>query len=93
MSCSLETLMRQAPKTMAEYLRDSIKYIDEECGEGYALNHDKLIAAFIIGSSIDYLAGQLKNNFDNSECFREELTIGLESIASSIKQSFTDSDL
>lgn len=51
------TLMNQATMTTHTYLTQTIKYIDEELGEGYAKKHPELMGQMIIAASNDYSAG------------------------------------
>lgn len=51
---SVETLMRQAPITIAEYLSHAVKHIDEQFGDGYAKKNPELVGAFIQASALDF---------------------------------------
>lgn len=60
-----ETGMRQAPMTMNHYMLDSIEFIDQQFGEGYAKKNPTLLAAFITGSSNDFVGMMLHNMLEN----------------------------
>ena len=59
-SASTETLMRQAPMTIADYMRDAVKFIDEQFGEGFAKQNPALVSAFIQASALDYHTAYMK---------------------------------
>ena len=59
------TRMRQAPMTMEYYMFESIKFIDQQFGEGYAKENPVLLAAFITGSATDFVGGMLHNTLEN----------------------------
>lgn len=48
-----ETLMSQAPGTVAFYMREGVEQIDRLFGDGYAKAHPELLAAFITASATD----------------------------------------
>lgn len=54
---SFEELMRQAGMTTADYMKDAVRYIDQQFGEGYAAEHPELIAAFISSCATDFQSG------------------------------------
>jgi hypothetical protein len=58
-TASIETLVRQAPRTANEYLSTAIKEIDTSFGEGYAKTHPELVGAYIQTCAIDFAAGSI----------------------------------
>ncbi len=51
-----ETLMEQAPMTVAGYLRAAIREIDSQFGDGYAASNPALVGAFVQACADDYAA-------------------------------------
>lgn len=51
---SIDTLMRQAPKTVHLYLIEAIENIDDCFGKGYAKANPQLVAAFISACAVDF---------------------------------------
>lgn len=49
-----ETLMHQAGHTADYYLMRAIESINLRCGDGYALKHPELIAAFMQACAADF---------------------------------------
>jgi hypothetical protein len=59
-SAGVDTLMRRAPMTIADYMRDAVRFIDEQFGEGYAKQNPTLVAAFIQASAQDFHTAMMK---------------------------------
>ena len=81
-----ETLMRQAPMTVADYLQAAIKDIDHQFNTtGYAKAHPELVGAYLQASALDYLAGSvtagLQQLAESVESAGEELATRLNNIA------------
>ncbi len=55
-TASSETLMRQAPGTVAEYLEQAVGIIDRQFGKGYAASNPALVGAFLQAASMDFAA-------------------------------------
>ena len=53
---SFDTLMLQAPDTVAGYLRSAVNEIDSVFSKGYAEKHPELVAAFIGAAASDFNA-------------------------------------
>ena len=53
-SADTDTLMRQAPATAAEYLREAVRAIDKQFEDGYASKHPELVATLIDVSAKDF---------------------------------------
>lgn len=49
-----DKLMRQAPKTIANYLDDCIQILDERFGEGYAKNNPELLGQMVEACAQDF---------------------------------------
>jgi len=71
MAVSNETLMRQAPMTIDEYLRDAVTRIDSIFGDGYAKNHPELTGDFITACATDYHSGVMTR-----ACEERDIAIG-----------------
>lgn len=65
-TASFDTLMRQAPDTVALYLRKAKEEIDSVFGEGYAANNPELVAAFLNAASADMGAATLAKVFGSA---------------------------
>lgn len=67
---SMDTLMRQAPKTVAEYLDSAVEAIDAKFGDGYATKNPALVSAFLQAASMDYagsiIAQQLREGIEHA---------------------------
>ena len=50
----METLLRQAPMTIADYMAHAVKYIDDAFGPGYAKENPALVGAVIQASAQDF---------------------------------------
>jgi hypothetical protein len=55
-TANYDALLHQAHATVGEYLREAVRYIDEELGDGYAKKNPALVAAFIQTAASDYNA-------------------------------------
>jgi len=53
-TASAETLVQQAPATVAGYLNAARRHIDEQFGDGYAAKHPELVAAFVQACAQDF---------------------------------------
>ncbi len=49
-----ERIMEDATMTANTYMREAIRYIDMQLGEGYAKKHPELIGAFMQTCASDY---------------------------------------
>jgi hypothetical protein len=49
-----ETLLRQAPKTVYEYMRHAVADANELFGEAYVAEHPELICAYMQAAALDY---------------------------------------
>lgn len=75
-TASFDTLMRQAPSTIALYLRDAVREIDNIFGKGYSAEHPNLVAAFITACASDF----------NFSAIQKELIPAIEDLASSLSE-------
>lgn len=53
-TANLDTLLRQAPMTAADYMRSAKDSIDETFGDGYAAKNPALVAAFMQTAAADF---------------------------------------
>jgi hypothetical protein len=75
-TASAETLMRQAPMTVALYLSEAIEAIDRKFGDGYAAKNPQLVAAFITACAQDFhTAVMAKTTEETSQVTRIERVI------------------
>ncbi len=49
-----DTLMRQAPMTIEEYMRDCKRILDDEFGDGFAKNNPELLGRMVQACATDY---------------------------------------
>jgi hypothetical protein len=49
-----DTLLRQAPMTVSEYLREVMQEIDSRCGEGYAKKNPEMVCRLVEVAAGDY---------------------------------------
>lgn len=75
-TAGFDTLMSQAPSTIALYLGDAVEKIDGQFGDGYADEHPELVGQFIIACSNDLSASLIA----------QQITSALDSISVEIKQ-------
>jgi hypothetical protein len=66
-TASVDTLMRQAPITVAGYLSGAVKYIDAQFGKGYAEENPQLMAAFIRASAQDFHTAMMVKSAERGE--------------------------
>jgi hypothetical protein len=64
MTANAETLMRQAPMTADTYLRECVKSIDSQFGQGFAKANPAVLAAMLQASSMDFASMVISNSFD-----------------------------
>jgi hypothetical protein len=62
MAASTETLMRQAPQTAEVYLREVVRSINAQFGDGYALQHPELVAAMLQTCALDFSSCMISNS-------------------------------
>lgn len=60
-----DTLMRQAPDTIALYLRRAVEVIDAEFGKGFAKAHPDLVAAFLAACARDLETSSITSGLQN----------------------------
>ncbi len=65
MTASLETLMRQAPMTISDYLDGAVSAIDKQFGDGYAKANPELVAGFIKACAMDFNSMVIKQAIDD----------------------------
>jgi hypothetical protein len=67
-TANYETLMRQAPMTIHDYLFAAIKSIDQAFGEGYAKKHPEIVMQFV----------QEANKETQASCLLQTIQEGIE---------------
>ncbi len=53
-SASFDELLRQAPMTAGDYMRNAIDSIDSRFGDGFSAKHPELVGAFMQTAAQDY---------------------------------------
>ena len=74
-TASYDTLVDQAPETAGRYMREAVRQIDREFGDGYAAKNPNLVAAFIAASASDF----------TSSCSIIAVQEGVEQITSALR--------
>lgn len=79
---NVDELMRQAPLTVADYMRVLMGAVDECFGDGYAENHPDLIGALVNAAATDFATAiQAKISEEMIDSIRDiaaELCVGKE---------------
>lgn len=76
-TASADALLRQASMTAADYMREAVREIDGQFGEGYAKQHPELVAVFMTTAAQDFhtalSTGALQDLTDVAESLVEEV--------------------
>lgn len=83
-SASISTLQWQAPETVAAYMREAVKHIDNYFGDGYAKQNPALVAAFIQASAQDFHTAMMKvaaQDLGGDLC---NVSMGIEALATAV---------